>query len=98
MEIAMSNKKTVHGLNEREFNPFASIHNDDWKKYLGQVVAIDEVNGGIIDAAETVEELYELMEIRYPDAVFSTFAVTDLSRVTRDKYEELCSRRSPECP
>lgn len=85
----MNNERNFTPPEERTFNPFDNINPEVWNEYMGSVVAIDEVNGGIIDSAETVEALYNLMILKHPSAVFSPYPVNDASQITQEDYDQL---------
>ena len=78
-------------MNERrDFNPFANITPEEWGKYTGRCVAVDEDRGGVVADAATIEDLYALMQEKHPEIRFAATPVADLSSLTREQYVKLC--------
>lgn len=69
---------------DRIHNPYEALTPEDFEKSVGRVLAVDLYGGGIIETADTVNELRALMDKRHPDIGdnYRTLPVSDLSRLT----------------
>lgn len=81
MEIAMKQERLTPE-SDRITATYANLTQNELREYVGKVIAVSTANGEILESADSVVALREIMELRFADVCYRTLPITDLSKVT----------------
>lgn len=72
-------------------NPLDGISPEEWGRHAGRLVAIAKGGQGILASADTVDELYEIMQQEHPEeSGYLVQSVPNIHDMTAASYRNFC--------